>query len=329
MENFKPIQEVANPENVIERENSEKIKAVLDEIDFDVIETIFSEITNKSEVNISATESIHVRKFIGKASVRNTLTDESLTETSPLTLAITKYILVDQPDKEFSTLEPVIEFNPSATVLATGNLDDKKYFAYILKALIHEQVHATQFRGNLNVSEKNGTRTSTHINGVLESVSRYTIDGEDLDLEVDQLANNLLNEGLVEKIADYITEEYLKRVGKTGLLTSFFQAYPAGRMLVELLVHKIVTETGVSKDGVFNALVRGSYEGVSLLGGDLDAQFEEGVKKFLKNYKYLDRKNEDYDEKELALCEEFIKTIDLEKVLDPAIVKLLHKKNLV
>ncbi len=331
MNHLKPPQPVPTVENSIERINSEKIRQVIDSLDFDVLETIFKEIKDKSGGVSTIGRSMFVSKFIGKDDIRSALTGEEATSIAPTVLAITKQRLVNRPEQEFTTVEPFIEFNPLANVFTqqdSSSKDQYPMFTYVLKALVHEEVHATQFQGNVDISRENGIHKYTGIVGVAESVSSYNLEGDNIDMATEPEVNVLLNEGLVEKIADYVTEEYLRRTGETRLLNSFFRAYPAGRMLVELLIHKIATDTGVAKDAIFGALVRASYEGVSLLNSDLTSQFSEDVRLFLEAYKRVSYQDEDYDQKQSQICQEFIETISLEDLLDPSIKALLGEQKM-
>lgn len=331
MDHLKPPQPVLTVENSIERVNSEKIRQEIEKIDFNVLETIFREVTEKAGVGATDQKSVNVRKFIAKEDVRSYLTGEEVTSTAPTVLAITKYRPVNRPGQEFTTIEPIIEFNPLAKVFTQQKFDPKdRYpmFTYVLKSIVHEEVHSTQFRGNVDISKENGVHRFSEVTGISESVASYNLEGEDIGLAIENVTNEFLNEGLVEKIADRVIEVYLKRVGETRLLNSFFRAYPVGRMLVELLIHRIAADTGVTKDAVFDALVWASYEGVSFLNSDLTSQFSEDVRLFLESHKHISYQDEDYEQKQSRICQEFIETISLEDLLDPSIKALLGEQKM-
>ena len=122
-----------------------------------------------------------------------------------------------------------------------------------------------------------------------------------------------------------VVEEYLRRTGGTKLSKEFFRTYPLGRMLVELLIRKIALETCVPKYIVLEALIQGSYKGISLMNSELSAEIGKEARSLLDTYKYLDKEGKNYESEALKLCQEFIKTVNVEEVVDPAILGFLRQ----
>ena len=313
--------------NEIESDGSIKIEAALEQIDFDIMETIFQEIYRKSDIDIEKQASIYVRKFIKRDSILPRLTGEEMENTPTSTLAITKFRLVNRPGQLYSTIEPFIEFNSLAKRFHIKN-DQSDIFADVLKIILHEEVHSTQFHGSIGRKDYEEGHSSVEVIGVSEAFSSYTVTGDDVDLEMEPTTNRLLNEGLVEIIADSVIEEYLKRTGRTKILGTFFKAYPLGRILVDLLVRKIVFETGVSNDVVLNALIRGSYEGISLMHSELHVGLGDEVKGLLEACKYLEGGDKDSEEEVVRLCREFMKMVDVERSVDHSILKFVKGKGI-
>jgi len=313
----------------LENENSERIKETLDQVKFDVLKDIFEKILDRYGININATDSVHVRKFIERSEVRSNLTGDARVDAAK-SIAITKGEIVNRPEQEFSTIEPVIEFNPlsrafRAELQAPG--ESFPIFPTVLKCIIHEEVHATQFSGKVEVP--NTDESSVTVSGITEQVSTIReSDTGDIDMETGEKSHTLLNEGLVEIIADKVTNEYLTRTGNTEIIGSYYQAYPVGRIILELLLQKISVATGYSREVALDNLTGMSYKGESLLQGEFNKKIGEDARNFLKEYQGLSPDTPDYEEKVQKLCAEFVQTIDMQEVEDEAILAFLQKREL-
>lgn len=297
----------------------ERVKDALDEIDFNVLKDVFDElIVKKCRVDLgSDTGSIVKRGFVGGDSIQPFLSERNKEGHSDA-IATTWNEIVNRPG-EYSTLEPRIDINSSHKIFK-----DTRHpaFATVLKSIVHEEVHSTQFQGSL-IDEGD-----YHVSliGIEESVT--------CDLGSDEnefvYEDKILNEGLVEIIADRVTEEYLRRTGKTELIDVFFRTYGSGRMLVELLTHKIAGETGVPRETVLDGLIRDSYKGISLLHGEILSQMSESTADFLHRYKSLDigETDEQYEARVAELCKEYAAALDVDNTKDKAILATLKKHGL-
>jgi hypothetical protein len=192
---------------------------------------------------------------------------------------------------------------------------------------VHEEVHATQFSGKVEVPNTEGANVS--VKGIAEQVAHTReSDTGDISMEVGEKSHTLLNEGLVEVIADKVTDEYLTRTGNTEIIGTYYQAYPVGRIMLELLLHKISTSTGSSREVALDNLTGMSYKGASLLQGEFNEKIGEDAKDFLKEYQDLSPEIPDYEEKVERLCSEFAQTVDIQNLEDKAISTFLQKRGL-
>jgi len=108
--------------------------------------------------------------------------------------------IVDSVTKEEIGERGVVRFNPANFKFTTPLLNEKlRKRLLTLKLLVHEQVHITQFRGYEESEDQDG-------NPILVGVNGLTSNDEHLSR-----TRTAFNEGLVEKIADSVFEEYLRR----------------------------------------------------------------------------------------------------------------------
>lgn len=97
-------------------------------------------------------------------------------------------------------------------------------------------------------------------------------------------ANTLLNEGVTQLLAEAISHEYFRRKGEktTDIRNAERNVYLSGKATVELLTKSIATRSGVPEDVAFQAIVRSmlnyDYDQFLDLVGD-DPVLEELVKK--------------------------------------------------
>jgi DNA-binding cell septation regulator SpoVG len=214
-----------------------------------------------------------------------------------------------------------IRFNPANYKF---NIPFLKKKLLTLKLLVHEQVHITQQNDKKEIVDMG------EYNVVLGQSGLSRQNYEDGDFKTVLTA---FNEGLVEKIADNVLDEYLRRSGNTHLAQEgYYKTYDIGRVLIDILVNKISKFSGVPEDQVFNSLVRASYEGQSILDESLFADGGEEIKRFIEEYKdiktestNIPKLNEISQEEKKKLADLFSKEMDVEKYSDITGLKFLKK----
>lgn len=192
-----------------------------------------------------------------------------------------------------------------------------------LKLLVHEQVHVTQQNDKEEVIDMGEYSVALSHSGI--SRQSYEDDFKTVLTAFD--------EGLTEKIADMVLDEYLKRSGNTHLAQEgYYKTYDIGRVLIDILVNKIATFSGVPEDQVFNALVRASYDDQSILDESLFADGGEEIKRFIEEYKdikpqstNIPKINEVSQEEKKKLADLFSRELDIEKYTDATGLKFLKK----
>jgi CRISPR/Cas system-associated protein Cas10 (large subunit of type III CRISPR-Cas system) len=195
-----------------------------------------------------------------------------------------------------------------------------------LKLLVHEQVHITQQNEEAEVIDVGEHKVTTGFSGI--SRQRYSEEGGDFKTIL-----TAFNEGLTEKIADMVLDEYLKRSGNTHLAQEgYYKTYDIGRVLIDILVNKIATFSEVPEDQVFNALVRASYDGQSILDESLFTDGGEEIKRFIEEYKNIKPQstsipviNEVSQEDKQKLVDLFSREMGIEKYSDTMGLRFIKK----
>ncbi len=216
---------------------------------------------------------------------------------------------------------PALRFNPANFRFNIPSLEKNTKRLLTLKLLIHEQVHITQSYVTEQYKDEDGVPTSIDAPGL-------TSHDEHLDI-----TRNAFNEGLVEKIADKILEEYLKRSGYSSLLQErYHKTYDIGRMLIDILIQKIHNYSGVPEDQIFNALVRASYDGQDILDDGLFSDGGQEIRAFIEEHQYtaphsvnIPTLNTISQEEKNRLVNIFSKEIDIQKYSDTYVLKFLKK----
>jgi DNA-binding cell septation regulator SpoVG len=293
---------------VVFENSKEKIKQDLEKVDFDQLRGVFEDIYKKCGLDVSR------MKFVEKDSIEffydlfycaaNAGTDRKIEESTGKMV-------------ESST----IRFNPANYKF---NIPFLKKKLLTLKLLVHEQVHITQQNDKKEIVDMG------EYNVVLGQSGLSRQNYEDGDFKTVLTA---FNEGLVEKIADNVLDEYLRRSGNTHLAQEgYYKTYDIGRVLIDILVNKISKFSGVPEDQVFNSLVRASYEGQSILDESLFADGGEEIKRFIEEYKdiktestNIPKLNEISQEEKKKLADLFSKEMDVEKYSDITGLKFLKK----
>lgn len=122
-----------------------------------------------------------------------------------------------------------LRFNPANYKFILPILKERmKKKLLTLKLLVHEQVHVTQQNNGTEVIDVGEHKVNTEFSGI----SRQRYSEEDGDFKTVLTA---FNEGLTEKIADMVLDEYLKRSGNTHLAQEgYYKTYDIGRVLIDI-----------------------------------------------------------------------------------------------
>lgn len=290
--------------------STERIKEDLEKVDFDLLRSIFAEIYEKAGLNADEME------FIKKEDIEyfyDVFYFAATAGTEPV---------VDETTREEIGERSALHFNPANFKFITPILNEKLRKRLItLKLLIHEQTHTTQFRGYEEFEDKDNTPISVDVSGLTSN---------------DEIFNRTrvaFNEGLVEKIADKVMEEYLRRSGNSRMIEEgYYKTYDIGRMLIDILIHKIHVYCGVPEDQVFNALVRASYDGQDILDYGLFKDGGQEIRSFIEEHQniapasiHVPKRNEISQEEKKRLVDIFSKEMDMKTYTDTHVLKFLKK----
>lgn len=299
-----------NIQQVFFKKSTEKIQEDLEQVDFDLLRTIFQEIYEKA--GLGADE----MKFVKKEDIAyfyDLFYFAATTGTEPVFDTVTKEEVGERP---------TLHFNPAnfkfITPILNGELRKR---LLTLKLLIHEQVHVTQFQGYEELKDGDGIPVSVEVFGLT---------GNDKNLKRTRVA---FNEGLVEKIADNVLEEYLRRSGNSSMIDKgYYKTYDIGRMLIDILIHKIHTYSGVPEDQIFNALVQASYEGQDILDDELFKDGGQEIRSFIEDHQsmapasiHVPRHNVISQVEKKRLVGIFSKEMDIQTYTDTHVLKFLKK----
>jgi len=289
----------------------ERIEQDLDKVDFDVLRDVFEDVYKKCGLDVSK------MKFVDRDSI------EFFNDVLYYAACAGTEFEVDESGEEKE--RSFLRFNPANYKFILPILKERMRKKLLtLKLLVHEQVHVTQQNDVTEVIDVGEHRVNVDFSGI--SRERY----EDGDFKIILTA---FNEGLTEKIADMVLDEYLKRSGNTYLAKEgYYKTYDIGRVLIDILVNKIATFSGVPEDQVFNALVRASYDGQSILDESLFTDGGEEIRRFIEEYKdikpqstNIPKINEVSQEDKQELADLFSREMDIEKYSDATVLKFLQK----
>ena len=289
----------------------ERIEQDLDKVDFELLRTVFEDVYRKCGLDVSK------MRFVERDSI------EFFYDAFYAAAHAGLEFEVDESGVEKET--NYIHFNPANYKFIVPFLKETmRKRLLVLKLLVHEQVHITQQRGETEVVDMGEYTVGFSHFGI--SREKYN-DGDFRRIL------NAFNEGLTEKIADMVLDEYLNRSGNTHLARGgYYRVYDIGRVLIDILVNKISQFSGVPEDQVFNSLVRASYEGQSILDESLFVDGGEEIKRFIEEYKdikpdsrNIPKINEVSREEKKKLADLFSKTLDMSKYSDIIGLKFLKK----
>ncbi|MBP6949136.1 MAG: hypothetical protein KBC50_00140 [Candidatus Pacebacteria bacterium] len=293
--------------------SKERIEQDLDKVDFDLLRGVFEEIYRKCGLDVSQ------MKFVGREDI------EFFYDVFYYAACAGTEFEADESGEEKE--RSFLRFNPVNYKFVLPLLKEKmRKRLLILKLLVHEQVHITQQNEQTEAIDVGEHKVTTGFSGI--SRERYSEEGGDFETVL-----TAFNEGLVEKIADMVLDEYLKRSGNTHLAQEgYYKTYDIGRVLIDILVNKIATFSRVPEDQVFNALVRASYDGQSILDESLFTDGGEEIKRFIEEYKdikpqsiNIPKINEVSQEEKRKLADLFSRELDIEKYTDATGLKFLQK----
>ncbi|MDB5259865.1 MAG: hypothetical protein JWN37_96 [Candidatus Nomurabacteria bacterium] len=291
--------------------SKEKIQEDLERVDFDLLRTIFEEIYKKAGLDEKDME------FVKKEDIKYFYDAFYFAATAGIEP------IVDKSTGEKMGERSALHFNPANFKFITPILNEKLRKRLItLKLLIHEQVHTTQFSGYEDFEEKDGTSISAEVSGLTSNDENFN------------RTRVAFNEGLVEKIADKVLEEYLRRSGNSSMIEEgYYRTYDIGRMLIDILIHKIHVYSGVPEDQVFNALVRASYDGQDILDDGLFKDGGEEIRSFIEEHQnialasvHVPGSNEISLAEKKNLINIFSKELDIATYTDTHVLKFLKKK---
>lgn len=293
--------------------SKERIEQDLDKVDFDLLRNVFEDVYKKCGLDFSR------MKFVDRDGI------EFFNDVLYYAACAGTEFEVDESGEEKE--RSFLRFNPANYKFILPILKERmKKKLLTLKLLVHEQVHVTQQNNGTEVIDVGEHKVNTKFSGI----SRQRYSEEDGDFKTVLTA---FNEGLTEKIADMVLDEYLKRSGNTHLAQEgYYKTYDIGRVLIDILVNKIATFSGVPEDQVFNALVRASYDGQSILDESLFTDGGEEIKRFIEEYKdikpqstNIPKINEVFQEEKKKLADLFSREYDVEKYSDIMGLRFIKK----
>lgn len=299
-----------NTREAIFKGSKEKIQEDLEQVDFDMLRTIFEEIYRKTGLDVGDME------FVKKEDIEFFYDMFSFGATAGMEPVVEKITGEKIGERH------VLNFNPANFKFITPILNDKlRKRLHTLKLLVHEQVHITQGDGVEEFKTEDGTSISAYFSGL----TSY-----DNNLNRTRVA---FNEGLVEKIADKVLEEYLRRSGNSSFIQEgYYKTYNIGRMLIDILIHKIHSYSGIPEDQVFNALVRASYDGQDILDDELFKDGGQEIRLFIQEHQnivpastHIPYLNEISQEEKKRLVDIFSREMDIETYTDTHVLKFLKK----
>ncbi len=227
-----------------EGKKDSRLREFLDTIDFELLRSLFLEAARKSGVNPETLNFVSADGIFGKSG---------------------------------SLLEPLGAYSGSRNIVALSmrkmedrfGVEGKDLDTVALSTLCHEEVHATAKTiciGLGSEAEQAGyQRTMESATGRLEK--RFL----------------LFNEGVTEKLCRQILEEYVERThfadsqGMNRLRDLFREKHPYESLVefVDLFIDRVSAETEVSRDLVWQAIIRGAYEGERFDDPELQQLFSE------------------------------------------------------
>lgn len=288
----------------------ERIEEDLDKVDFDILRGVFEDIYKKCGLDVSK------MKFIDREGI------DFFYDTLYFAACAGTEFEVDESGEEKE--RGYLSFNPANFKFVTPILKEKmRKRLHTLKILVHEQVHITQQNDSKEIINIGEDTVELSHSGISRQVPE-----EDF-----RTILTAFNEGLTEKIADMVLDEYLRRSGNSRLVKEgYYRTYDIGRVLIDILVNKIATFSGVPEDQVFNALVRAAYDGQSILDESLFVDGGEEIKRFIREYRdikpestYIPKINEISQAEKKKLADLFSRELDIKKYTDATGLKFLQK----
>jgi len=112
----------------------------------------------------------------------------------------------------------------------------------------------------------------------------------------------------------------------------YYKTYNIGRLLVDILIQKISTYSGVPEDQIFNALVRASYDGQDIADDEL---FKDGggeIRAFIEDHQNIvptsvnvSILNPISQKEKKRLVDIFSKEMNIQTYTDTHVLKFLKK----
>ena len=232
-------------QEVDEKEKDPRLETVLERINFDILEKIFKDYATKSGL----TGKIN---FLGRDRIRH---------------------FTDGDDIEASHL--VIQNLIALSFDKMKTRDDQTIGLIILHKLCHEEAHAvSRLKEVLSLSEQ-GNELKVKAESIASGYRQDTL-------------LRAFNEGVVERLAQEVFNRYLQAdpaFADNAQKSFYFERlkehpesltdYASAVRFVEVLSKKIAQEVGVSEQLVWQALIRGLFEGEDFDSPELQSDFED------------------------------------------------------
>lgn len=299
-----------NFQKVVFKDSRERIQEDLERVDFDLLRSIFEEIYSKAGLDPLEMD------FIKKEDV------EFFHDAFYYGANAGIKPVIDSETGEEVGERQSLNFNPGNFKFWMPVLKDTlRKRLHTLKLLVHEQVHVTQVNGYETHEDKDGAPVDLYFSGLTSNNEEW------------KRTRTAFNEGIVEKIADKVLEEYLRRSGNSKFIEDgYYQTYNIGRMLIDILIQKIHTYSGVPEDQVFNALVRASYDGQDIMDEDLFKDGGNEIQAFIKAHENISPQSFNIPKVNLITKKEkqdlvdlFSREVDLATYTDKYVLKFLKK----
>ncbi|MBX4204790.1 MAG: hypothetical protein KW788_01215 [Candidatus Doudnabacteria bacterium] len=237
-----------NPEYKELHESSPEFEGYLGDVDFESLKSSFISLLKKTDV---APESINM-----------VFADDIIFSSRDL-----------EDGGTYMMMQNMITLNPEV-IEAYGKDNGVSEKLFFLETLIHEEVHAvSKFNCQGFLEYDNGEEF-----GMLFRQAGYGLETFERtnDEERRDRAFALFDEGVTELLAREVTRDYLKshpEFENGNEIKRYFdpannRPYQIPVFFVEALIEKIVHETGVSRDTVWGAIIRGKLEGENLANED-------------------------------------------------------------
>ncbi len=235
-------------------EFKKEYERTIDRVDFGVIKDIFTEIRRKSGV------------------------EEDFQVVDKRGITVKLEALLNPNAADYSGIENKIRlFYPFQTNYSSHeNLRNE-----VLSNIMHEETHAAGKVEDCSSWEARKLKWESFFSGKVIEYGKYGY-SQSWVRKGEFYANfNYFNEGVTDKIAEEVYEEYLKRTGETGYFLGekgnkrYSPGYLPSRALVTAFIEVVASSTHMPSDKIWEAIMQGYMIGLKLDESELKEAFDE------------------------------------------------------